>query len=169
MLAPRAAYARLAHAPRAYVLSYVLFMSLLIAACGAFSATGRITLSQLASLSIIWMFVPLLHVLIARAVMGPQAGLFLMGHAPWSIWLILAALMTGSFGYAAYWWMLLAAALPVMLTFRIAHAFCIEVLGTARRGATVRALVHQAVTWLVAAIYLDRAVSLVPRIQGWLS
>lgn len=167
MLAPRAAFAGPVRAPRAYVLFYVLFLSLLTGACAAYSATGRITASQVLSLSITWAFLPLLHVLIARIVMGKRVALFLTGHAPWSLWLIAAAAMTGTFGYAAYWWMLLLTVVPGILTLRIVFAFCVDVLGLARRAAIARTLVHQTITWAIALIYLDRAVSLIPRIQGF--
>jgi hypothetical protein len=43
------------------------------------------------------------------------------------------------------------------------------VLHTSPRGAIARTLAHQALTWLVALLYLEKAVGLVPRIHGWLS
>ena len=166
MLAPVPAFRHHVRAPRGYVLFYLVFLSLLVGACAAFSATGRITATQLLTLSITWSFLPILHVLIARMVMGKQLALFLTGHAPWSLWLIAAASMTGSFGFAAYWWMLLLAVVPGVLTLRIVFAYCVEVLGLDGRAAIRRTLVHQAITWLIALIYLERAVSLIPRIQG---
>lgn len=173
MLAPWAEYRRLRAGPsvtsRRCVLFYIVFLSVLTGAAAAYSATGRITLSLAASLGVTWMFLPILHVLIARALMRRHVGLFLMGHAPWSIWIVAAAVMTGSFGYAAYWWMLLLAVVPIALTLRIVHAFAIEVLALPPRAAIGRTLLHQAATWLVAAIYLDRAVGLTPRIQGLFS
>lgn len=167
MLAPRAAFAAHVRASSGYVLFYVVFLSALTGACAAFAATGRITASQLLSLSITWAFLPILHVLIARIVMGKQVGVFLAGHAPWSLWLIAAAAMTGLFGYAAYWWMLLLSIVPGVLTLRIVFAFSVQVLGLARRAAIRRTLVHQSITWAIALIYLERAVSLIPRIQGF--
>lgn len=175
VLRPREAYARLDGASR-YILFYVVFMSLLIAACASVSATGRVTLALLASLSVSWMVVPLLHVLLAaalvlsapgRRVSGPRAtSLLLMGHAPWSLWLIAAALMTTGGGYALYHEALLLALVPIALTARLVHAFCLEVLGSSPRGALARTLAHQAAMWGVAATYLDRAVGLLPRLQG---
>lgn len=174
-LRPREAYARLDGSSR-FILFYVVFMSLLIAACASVSATGRVTLGLLASLSVSWMFVPLLHVLLAgalalsapaRRVSRMRAtSLLLMGHAPWSLWLIAAALMTTGGGYALYHEALLLALVPIALTARLVHAFCLEVLGASARGALARTLAHQAATWAVAAIYLDRAVGLLPRLQG---
>ena len=178
VLRPREAYARLDASPR-YVLFYILFMSLLMAACASVSATGRVTLPLLASLAAVWMFVPLLHVLLvwllvlsapAPRVSGMRAmSLLLMGHAPWSLWLIAAALMTTGGGYALYHEALLLALVPMALTSRLVHAFCLEVLGSSARGALARTLAHQTATWGVAAIYLDRAVGLLPQVQGLFS
>lgn len=95
--------------------------------------------------------------------------LLLRGHAPWSLFLIAAGGVVALGGYPAYRVMTFAAIVPVLLTLRIVHAFAREVLGDGPRGAVVRALAHQAATWLVAAVYLDKAVGLLPRIQGWLS
>ncbi|MEX2270918.1 MAG: hypothetical protein WD690_05580 [Vicinamibacterales bacterium] len=152
---------------------------MLIGVAASVSATGRVTLALVASLAVSWMFVPLLHVLIAAAlVASAPAGrvtsnraiaLVLMGHAPWSLWVLLSSVMAASFGFAAWRPMLFVALVPIALTFRIVHAFCLEVLQTSARGAVMRTLVHQALTWLVAAVYLEKAVGLVPRIYGWLS
>lgn len=179
MLAPRAAYARPAHVTRAYILYYVLFLSLLIAAAGSVSATGRVTLSLLASLAVSWMFLPLLHVLIGAALVasarastasGTRAlALLLMGHAPWSLWVLGAGVLSATGGYPGYRVAVWLALIPMLLTARILHAFCLEVLRTSARGAVARTLAHQAVTWLVALFYLEKAVGLVPRIHGWLS
>ena len=175
VLRPREAYARLDGSAR-YIPFYILFVAMLIAACASVSATGRVTPWLLASLSVSWLFVPLLHVLLAvalvlsapgRRVSGIRAAsLVLMGHAPWSLWLLAAALMTAFGGYALYHEALLLALLPMALTARLLHAFSLEVLGSTPRGALARVLAHQAATWGVAALYLDRAVGLLPRLQG---
>lgn len=161
-----------------YIPVYVVFYSLLIGACASYSATQRITLSLLFSLGASWMFVPVLHVITAaglvwlsraRVPRGSAIAQLLAKHAPWSLWLLAASAMTGTFGWPVYHWMVAAALIPIALTLRIVHAFCVDVLGARGRRAIVLTLAHQAITWLVAAIYLDRAVSLVPRIIGWLS
>ena len=179
MLAPRAVFARDATVSGSYILYYVLFVSLLIGASASVAATERITAGLLVSLSVSWMFVPLLHVLIAAGLVrtarharvgGVRAiALLLEGHAPWSLWVLGAAVLCAVWGYTGYRAALLLAIVPIIFTIRIVYAFCLEVLQTSRRGAILRTLGHQAVTWLVAAIYLDRAVSLVPRVLGWLS
>ncbi|HUF22647.1 MAG TPA: hypothetical protein VMN81_00865 [Vicinamibacterales bacterium] len=189
MLAPRAAYLSAVASAKAdagpieargsYILQYVFFISLLVAGAASVSATGRVTLSMLVSLGISWMFLPLLHVLAAAALVAsaprPAAGgnravaLLLMGHAPWSIWILLAAAMAAAFGYHAWHPMLFAALVPIALTFRIVHAFCLEVLRTSPRGAIACTLLHQSVTGLVGVVYLEKTVGLVPRIYGWLS
>ena len=179
MLAPRAAYARGEAATSSYILSYVLFLSLLIAAAASVAATGRITAGLLLSLSASWMFVPLLHIVIGAGLVTSSAtarvpracaiAWLLRGHAPWSLWMLCAAVMIGIGGYRFYSVALWLALIPIALTIRIVHAFCLEILQTSRRGAVIRTLGHQAATWLVAAVYLDRAVSLVPRVIQWLS
>jgi hypothetical protein len=151
----------------------------LIAGAASVSATGRVTVSLLASLAISWMFVPLLHVLIAAALVAsaraPRLGgnravaLLLMGHAPWSIWVLGAGVLCAAWGYPGYRVAMWLALVPLVLTVRILHAFCLEVLGASPRGAVVRTIAHQAITWSIAAVYLEKAVSLIPRVQGWLS
>jgi hypothetical protein len=179
MLAPRAAYARPVEARASYILQYVLLMSLLVAGAAGASATGRVTLSMLVSLGISWMFLPLLHLLVAAALVAsaprPAVGgnravaLLLMGHAPWSLWILLAATLAAAFGYDAWLPMLFVALVPIALTFRIVHAFCLEVLRTSQRGAIARTLLHQSITGLIGVVYLEKTVGLVPRIYGWLS
>ena len=162
----------------------MLFVSVLIACTASVASTGRVTLPMIASLTIGWMFVPLTQVLIGAALVAtarsPRDGgkgalaLLLRGHAPWSLFLIaasgaIAAAAVFGRGYPVYRIATFGAIVPLLLTLRIVHAFSIEVLRTSARGAVVRAVAHQGLTYLVAAAYLDRAVSLVPRIQGWLS
>ena len=154
---------------RFHSLRYIVFLSLLIGACASFSATGRITPRLILSLAVAWCWVPVVQVLVARLVAGRRADILLSAHAPWSLWLIAASAATGLFGFGAYGWMVLAALVPIGLTLRIVYVFCREVLHLAPRAALARTAVHQGVTWLIAAIYLDRAVSLWPRIVGFLS
>ena len=157
---------------------------MLIACAGSAASTGRVTMSLVASLTISWMFVPLTQVLIGAALVATARAprhrghaalvLLLRGHAPWSLFLLVASAAIAAAavferGYDVYRVMTFAAIIPLLLTLRIVHAFSVEVLQASRRGAIARALGHQGLTWLVAAVYLDRAVSLVPRIQGWLS
>ena len=157
---------------------------MLIACAGSVASTGRVTMSLVASLTVSWMFVPLTQLLIGAALVATAPAprgrgngaltLLLRGHAPWSLFLLaasgaIAAAAVFGRGYEAYRVMTFAAIVPLLLTLRIVHAFSLEVLQASPRGAIARAAGHQGLTWLVAAAYLDRAVSLVPRIQGWLS
>ncbi len=152
---------------------------MLIGCAASVAATNRITPGLALGLAASWMFVPLTQVLIATLIVataraprirGTRAvALLLRGHAPWSLFLIVSAGIVSVGGYPAYRVMTAAAIVPLLLTLRIVHAFAREVLDDGARGAVVRALVHQALTWVVAAAYLDKAVGLVPRIQGWLS
>jgi hypothetical protein len=157
---------------------------MLIACAASAASTGRVTMSLVASLTLSWMFVPLTQVLIGALLVaaapaprhrgGAALALLLRGHAPWSLFLLaasgaIAAAAIFGRGYDAYRVAVYVGIVPILLTLRIVHAFAIEVLGATPRRAAALALGHQALTWFVAALYLDRAVSLVPRIQGWLS
>lgn len=176
--APRPAYARLTAPPATYLFHYLILASLIIGAAAAISATGALTLELLVSLSLTWMFFPLAHVLIALAVTGGAAGRrtsraraaawLLQGHVPWSIWLLVSALMLALGGYAAYRPVLWLAIVPFVLTARILYAFGREVLALDARQAAWRVVAHQTLTWLAAAVYIDKAVGLMPRLMAWL-
>ena len=162
--------------PGREILTYILFISVLIAACAGVSATGRLTLSLLASLAALWMFVPLLHVAVAAVIVfsargrrvsaGRAIALLLRQHLPWSVWLIVASAMTTMGGYALYHEALLLALAALALTMRLIYRWCLEALDDTPRGAIARTLAHQGLTWGAAAVYLDRAVGLLPRLQG---
>lgn len=179
LLTPRAYYRRPDPPAPVYIIAYVLLASLLIGCAASVASTNRITLSLAVGLSLSWMFVPLTQVLIAAVIVAtaraPRMGglravaLLLRGHAPWSLFLLLAAGIVALGGYPAYRVMTVVAIVPMLLTLRIVHAFSREVLDAGARGAVVRAVAHQGLTWLVAAVYLDKAVGLTPRVQGWLS
>ena len=139
-------------------------------ACASYASTGRITPSLMAQLAMAWSWVPLVQFLIARAVAGRRGDVMLVStHTPWSLWLVTASAMTGTFGFTAYGWMLLLALVPIAITPWLICRWFVQSSGADRRAAIRRTLMQQALTWLVAALYLDRAVSLWPRIVGWLS
>lgn len=122
------------------------------------------------NLAITWCWVPLFQFLIARAVAGRRGDALLAStNVPWSLWLVAASAATGTFGYAMYGWMLLLALVPIVITPRLIHRFFVRTLNDRPRAAIRRTVAHQVLTWLVAALYLDRAVSLWPRIVGWFS
>lgn len=179
LFSPRTYYARPDTTPASYILLYVLFASLLIGCAASVASTNRITLPLALGLSAGWMFVPLTQVLVALVIVAaaraPRIGglravaLLLRGHAAWSLFLIAASGVVALGGYPAYRVMTFAAIVPLLLTLRIVYGFSREVLDDGARGAMARALAHQALTWAVAALYLEKAVGLLPRIQGWLS
>jgi hypothetical protein len=178
MLRPRRAYARLGDPSSSYILVYVLFFSVLIAVASSITSVNRVTVPLTLVLAAGWLFVPLVHVLIGAAmVASAPAGrargnralaLLLMGHAPWSLWLIVSAALVAWGGYPAYRFSLLLAFVPLVLTWRILYVFCRDVLGVSHRGACSRVAVHQAVVWSLGVFYVEKAVGLVPRISGWL-
>lgn len=178
LLSPRAYYRRPEPPSPIYIVAYVLFVSLLVGCAASVASTNRITLSLALVLSVSGMFVPVTQVLVAFVIVAsaraPRIGgmravaLLLRGHAPWSLFLIGASGIVALGGYPAYKVMTFAAIVPLLLTLRIVYAFSREVLDDGARGAVVRTLAHQALTWLMAAVYLEKAVGLLPRIQGWL-
>lgn len=168
MLRPRAAYRQIRPIAAAYIPAYVLWFALVVAVAIGSSATGRLHLGLVASLTFVWAFVPAIHVVTALALVasasrrrqpaGTAVALLLMGHGPWSI----ALLLFGALGAAGlgHWFVLTGAvvAIAFVLTARIVYAFCLEVLGSSVVGAGLRTFTHQAVTIAIAVFYLDWAV-----------
>jgi hypothetical protein len=165
---PRAAYRQLRPIAAAYIPAYVLWFAMVIAVAIGSSATGRLHLGLVASLAFVWVFVPVIHVVTALALvatsprrssaLGTAVALLLMGHGPWS----LALLILGALGAAGlgHWFALTFAvvAIALVLTVRIVHAFCLEVLGASVAGAWFRTIAHQAITTAIAVLYVDWAV-----------
>lgn len=178
MLRPRRAYARLGDPSPSYIVFYVIFFAVLIAVASSVTSANRVTIALTLALAAGWLFVPLVHVLmgaalVASAPAGRARGnralaLLLMGHAPWSLWLIVSAALVAWGGYPAYRFSLLLAFVPLVLTWRILYVFCRDVLGASRRGALVRLAAHQVVVWSLGVFYVEKAVGLVPRIYGLL-
>ena len=95
--------------------------------------------------------------------------LFFASHAPWSLWLLAAAVWVPStlgLPSAPLW---LAALVPMVLTPRIIAAYFREVHGFDRRRAVVRTIAHQALTWGVFIALFGAAVAIWPRILQLLS
>lgn len=171
-------------ADRAAPFVYVVSMSLLLGVSAAVSATGVVTLTLVVSLALVWSFVPILHVAVAAAVVralpargcGGAGGTVARGvgavlalHGPWSTWLVAGVTLCALFGYTGYRLAVFAALVPLVMTWFGMHRAFVEVLGDTPRRALVRLGGHQALTWGFGALYVDRAVSLTPRVLAWLS
>ncbi|MDQ3069174.1 MAG: hypothetical protein M3R55_05535 [Acidobacteriota bacterium] len=174
MLGPRRAYARLEPPSPYYIAGYIAWFAATLAVAGAVSATARVTVPLVVSLAASWMFVPVVHVLvgalIVRSAAAPRVprsralAMLLMGHAPWTLWLLTASMLTAIGGYALYPVAVALAFVPLVLTARIVQAFCLDVLGVTWRGALWRTAAHQGITWIIAAIYAEKAVGLLARL-----
>jgi hypothetical protein len=140
----------------------------------AMSSTRHVTPALVFSTTLLLSVVVIGQVLIALALIRGTAprtiglaracDLFFASHAPWSLWLLAAALWVPSpMGLpAAPLW--LAALVPIVLTPRIIAAYFREVHGLDRRGARVRAIAHQALTWGLFVTLFGAAVAISPRV-----
>jgi hypothetical protein len=83
----------------------------------------------------------------------------LVGHGPWTIWLIIVAALA-AVGITNY--MPLAAMALVAAAWRtwIVARLCSTALNTSRRGALGRAVLHQGAMWLIIGAYISWAVAI---------
>jgi hypothetical protein len=154
-------------------------VALVLGTATAVSSTGRLTLGLLASGFLCWSFVPLLQIATAAAIMrSPSArsiplahrlDLWFMGHAPWSLWMVIAAaiLAAAPAGWHVEWRLIASAVIPIVWTSVIGVAFCRVVLGDPPAMASARTALHQAVTWTIALLYVAWAVALWPRVVAF--
>jgi hypothetical protein len=94
---------------------------------------------------------PARHVPLARAL-----DLFFLGHAPWSLWLLLSAgVMVLAPSVSMLRWIVMAGMIvPAAATARIVAAFSQVVLGCTRRESVRRTILHQALTLGVLVVYI---------------
>jgi hypothetical protein len=91
-----------------------------------------------------------------------------MGHVPWSLWMIILTALAAVGVDGDVWRLAVIISAPVVAlwTASIVRAFCVEVLRTSARSAVVRTLLHQALIWSVAAVYVAAAVAAWPRLHA---
>ena len=179
--APRSTYARLARQPSSVgpitALRRPLLVAVVLGTSIAIAATRHVTPALVLSTTLAWAFVVAIQIAVAllliaaparRTVGVPRAlDLFFASHAPWSLWLLLAASVPAPFGRPMTP-LLVAALIPVVLTPRMIAAFFREVLDLAPAQTIIRTAAHQALTWgLFIALY-GAAVAIRPRIVAWL-
>jgi len=124
------------------------------------ATTGRLTLELALTLAAAWSFAVLIQVVAAAAIVGTAprraAGrrrafeLLFLGDAPWSLWLLGATASAVALDRIALTPLAVTMVVPIAWTMVIVAAFCREVLGADRRGAMIRAAVHQAIVWGLA-------------------
>jgi hypothetical protein len=140
----------------------------------AVAATGRISWSLAATGAACWSFLAPLQIVTAAAVILPAnrrvtfpraLELFFLGHAAWSLWLVLsAAVLLVAPGGVPLDAVLLSALVPLVWTAIVIRAFFREVLQLERRRAAMWTAIHQALTVLVIVLYVGWAVQLWPRV-----
>jgi len=169
MLFPSSAYRTLAPLAAGTTLHAALGRPLLVAiilGCAmAISATGRITIGLALSTILCWSFVPALQMLtgawmLTRGTGDPktaaQMDLWFMGHAPWSLWILVSAAMFTWSGETTRleWFVVASALIPAVWTGIITRAFCRIVQQAPMRSAVRRAIAHQIVTVALVVAYL---------------
>jgi hypothetical protein len=181
MVSPRTTYASLARTPRRITplaaLRRPLLVTIVIGASTAIGATGHVTPALVLSTTICWSFVVLLQVGIALAVMAGPArrtvgsaralDLYFAAHAPWSLWMLAAVAWAPSPVGRPLTPILVAAAVPFILTPRILSAFFREVLELDPRQAMARTAAQQAMTWVTFGILFGTAIAAAPRVLEW--
>ena len=181
MVAPARTYSVLARQPSSIgalaALRRPLLAAIVIGVSMAIATTGRVTPALVLNTTVAWSFVIVLQIAIALLLIAPPArrtvgvaralDLFFASHAPWSLWLLGAAVLPAPLGRSQAP-LLLLAVLPLAVTVRAIAAFFREVLRLDRRRALVRTIVHQALTWSAFVLLYGTAVAIRPRIVGWL-
>jgi hypothetical protein len=168
-LAPAATYARLLDddAPSRWtpVVARAAFASLLVGTAVAIMATGRVTIPLVLTGALFWMFVPMLQLLMGavlawsapfRAVAMPRAlELWMLAHAPWSLWLLAVAAIVslGSAPFLGSELVILSGLVPVVWTSIIVRAYCVAVLRLGRPAARWRIFAHQLMVWSAIVIF----------------
>lgn len=154
-------------------------VALVVGTATAVSSTGHLAIGLLVSGFFCWSFVPLLQMATAAAIMrspgsrsiplARRLDLFFMGHAPWSVWIVIAAsvLASAPMGSHVEWPIITSAVIPIIWTSVIGAAFCRVVLGDPPASAVARTALHQAITWMIALLYVAWAVALWPRIVAF--
>jgi len=178
MVAPDATYAALVREPAQVgafaALRRPIVVAVVLGAGMALSSTRHVTPSLVVSTTVVWSFVVIAQVAIALAVMprsetsnvgrARALDLFFASHAPWSLWMLCAAIWGPPLIGHPLKPLWLAALVPIALTPRIIAAFFREVLGLDQHRATVHTLVHQTLTWGLLAAIFGAAVALWPRV-----
>ncbi len=173
---PDATYAALVRGPETLgavrALRRPFLVLIVIGVSMALSTTRHVTPALVLSTTVLWSVVVIAQAAIAWAVIPrtPRVGsprafdLFFASHAPWSLWILFYAAWAPSALGRPTMPLLFAAVPPLVLTPRIVAAFFREVCGMDRRGAAVRTLGQQALSWSLFVVIYGAAVAVWPRI-----
>jgi hypothetical protein len=165
------------------LLRRVVVAALALGFAMAYSATGHVTLSLVASTTLLWL--PVIGVQVAIALLfiaGPGAGParstvgvvpalagFFKAHVPWTLYFLLAWTWAPTLTYHPIMPMLVCGLVPLALTGWMIATFFRDVLKLSWRQAWRRTLMHQAVTWGTLIGLYSAAVAMWPRILEQLS
>jgi hypothetical protein len=167
-LLPRETYARLRDEPVVSPVRGLLLRASLpllwIALLVSMMVTAGVTIGAVVNAGLCWSFVVLLQMLCGalliasaphRTVSRTRAlDLWFAAHLPYSLWLIVPATWNALTGDFAPGGVLLSMLVPLILTLRIATAYCETVLATTSRGTWIRLAVHQACVWSLVVGYI---------------
>ncbi len=182
MISPARAYARYARLDGGNSLwtgaRRPLFVALLQGVAISMAATESVAVPVVASVTACWAIAVAVQavaaLLLIRSAPAPRVGvngaldLFFLGHAPWSLWLLVSAasmVLASSIGLLR-WVALATMIVPAALTPRIVAAFDEAVLGSTRRAAVRRAILHQGLIWTTLFVYIAAGIGLWPRVIG---
>lgn len=179
MLSPARAYAAYAPAHTGsglwIAIRRPLFVALILGVTIAMTATHTVAAPVVVSLTICWSVAVVIQLVTALLVVGPSSrrtvpmsralDLFFLGHAPWSLWLlVIGGMSTWTPDLVGLLLVVLTMLVPAVLTTRIVAAFSAVVLGASDRVAMSRAWLHHAITWMAILLLLSAAVALWPRV-----
>ena len=165
-LAPSRAYASMVEAAprvsRVQMLRRPALVLLVIAITVSIAATGRVTVSSIATAMLAWSFVVGIQLVAGLAIIATASArrvdlptaldLLFAGHLPWSIWLLLVAV--AAIVEVPRSMMAASVVVPIAWTMVILNAFCGWVLASSRRDAQIRIAAHQAFIWTFAVNYI---------------
>ena len=151
----------------------MLLTAMVIGTATAVAGTGRVTLSLVASGTLVWTFVPLLQLLtglllVRGAAIGTRRALegYFARHHPWLLWLLAVAAAILLLPHSAYRSLaiLTSALVPAYIGARQLAAFCRDDLGFTAAASRRRLLLHQSLTYLFVLLYVDYATELGERL-----
>jgi hypothetical protein len=135
--------------------------------------TGIITPRLWLGTAMCWIFVPALQALTAlvflrtrRLPLPAFLDVLFRTHRPWTLWYIAVAGLLLLWPQVPPFWFEVTALVPLVLTFRLLVALCVDVLGVDRQAAIRRVAAHQVATVLL--IVCAQLPSLLPRALGLL-
>jgi hypothetical protein len=191
---PRETYAEALHAPGAESVWAAARRPCLVAVIQgvaiSMAATESVALPVVASVTAYWAPAVLVQVVAALVLIQsgpaiarsgetspvrrlPVAGaldLFFLGHAPWSLWLLLSAgVMVFAPSVSMLRWIVMVGMIvPAAATARIVAAFSQVVLGYTRRESVRRTILHQALTLGLLVVYIATSTQLWTRAMALL-